>query len=40
MHDMSNYFEKIEQVIREKKITKLDIQNTDKTRFQIGCKKV
>ena len=40
VHEMSDYFEKIEQVIREKKITELDIWNIDKTGFQIGCGNV
>lgn len=36
---MSNYFKKIKQVIRKKKINKLDILNIDKTKFWIGYKK-
>ena len=39
VHDMSNYFEKIEWVMREKKITELDIWNIDETRFWIGSGK-
>ena len=33
VHNMSNYFEKIKQVMREKGITELDIWNIDETRF-------
>lgn len=36
---MSNYFEKIERVIREKNIKELDIWNMDETRFWISCEK-
>ena len=36
---MSDFIEKIERVIREKKITKLDIWNIDETKFWIGCGK-
>lgn len=32
-HDMSDYFEKIERVMREKGITELDVWNMDKTGF-------
>ena len=39
VHDMSNYFEKIEQVMREKGITELDVWNMDETGFRIGCGK-
>lgn len=37
---MSSYFEKIEQVIMEKGITELDIQNIDEIGFSISCGKV
>ena len=33
VHDMSNYFEKIERVMREKEIIDLDIWNMDETEF-------
>lgn len=33
MHNMNNYFKMIEQIMKQKKITKLDIQNIDKTEF-------
>ena len=39
VHDISDYFEKIERVMREKGITKLDLWNMDETGFQIGCGK-
>ncbi len=39
VHDMSDYFEKIERVMREKGITELDIWNMDETGFRIGCGK-
>ena len=39
MHDINDYFEKIERVMREKRIIELDIWNIDETRFQIGCGK-
>lgn len=39
MHDISNYFKKIEQVTREKEITKLDMWNIDKTGFYISYEK-
>ena len=39
MHDMSDYFEKIERVTREKGITELDIWNMDETGFLIGYGK-
>lgn len=36
---MGDYFEKIERVMREKRITKLDVWNMDETSFRIGCGK-
>ena len=39
VHDMSNYFEKIERITREKGITELDVWNMDETGFRIGCGK-
>ena len=39
MHNMSDYFEKIEQVMREKGITELDIWNMDEISFRIGSEK-
>ncbi len=33
VHDMNDYFEKVERVIREKEITNLDLWNVDETRF-------
>ena len=39
VHDMSNYFEKIEQVMMEKGITESDVWNMDETGFRIGCWK-
>ena len=39
VNDMSDYFEKIERVMREKGTTKLDVWNMDETGFQIGCGK-
>ena len=36
---MSNYFEKIERIMREKGITELDMWNIDKTGFRIRCGK-
>ena len=39
MYNMSDYFEKIGRIIREKGITKLDIWNIDETKFRIGCGK-
>lgn len=33
MYNISNYFKKIQQVIREKGITELDIKNINKIRF-------
>ena len=36
---MSDYFEKIQQVMREKGIRELDIWNMDETSFRIGCGK-
>ena len=34
---MSDYFEKIERVMRENGITDLDVWNMDETGFRIGC---
>lgn len=39
MHNMSNYFKKIEQVIRKKRITELDMWNINETNFCIGYRK-
>ena len=39
VNDKSDYFEKIERVMREKGTTKLDVWNMDETGFQIGCGK-
>ena len=39
VHNMGDYFEKIERVMREKRITKLDVWNMDETSFRIGCGK-
>ena len=36
---MSDYFEKIEWVMREKGIIELDIWNMDETGFRISCGK-
>ncbi len=36
---MSNYFEKVERVIRDEKIICLDVWNIDETNFQISCGK-
>ena len=35
MHDKSDYFEKIERVMREKGITELDVWNMDETGFRV-----
>ena len=39
VHDISDYFEKIERVMREKGITELDVWNMDGTGFRIGSGK-
>lgn len=39
VHDMSDYFEKIQQVMREKGITEFNIWNMHETGFRIGCGK-
>lgn len=39
MHNINDYFKKIERVIRGKKITELDILNIDKIDSRTGCKK-
>lgn len=39
VHNISNYFEKIQQVIKKKKIIELDVKNIDKTEFWIGYRK-
>ncbi len=40
VHDMSDYFEKVERFMSEKGITDLDVWNMDETGFRIGCGKV
>lgn len=40
VHDMDDYYKRIEQVIREKKIIKLDVWNIDETSFEINCGKI
>ena len=40
MYNISDFFKKIEWAIKEKRITELNIQNIDKTSFQISYKKV
>lgn len=39
VYNIKNYFKKINQVIREKQITKLNAQNIDELGFQISCEK-
>ena len=37
VHDMAEYFSKLERVMKEKGITQLDVWNMDETGFRIGC---
>ncbi len=39
MHDISDYFEKIQRVMREKGVAELDVWNMDESGFRIGCGK-
>ncbi len=39
VHDISDYFEKVERVISEKRFTDLDMWNMDEKGFRIGCGK-
>ena len=39
MYDISDYFENVKWVMREKGITELDVWNMDEMDFRIGCRK-
>lgn len=37
VHDMAEYFSKLDRVMKEKGITEFDVGNMDETGFRIGC---